>query len=61
MGKGGEPLVKLKEVVNLEAFRPVLAILREKERKSNTGRKPFDVILMFKMLIRQSLNNLSDD
>jgi IS5 family transposase len=61
LDKGGDPLVKLNEVVNWEVFRPALESLREKERKSNAGRKPFDVILMFKVLILQSLYNLSDD
>jgi len=36
-------------------------MLRQKERKSNAGRKPFDVVVMFKILILQSLYNLSDD
>jgi IS5 family transposase len=33
----------------------------EKDRKSNAGAKPFDVVLMFKILVLQQLNNLSDD
>ena len=32
-----------------------------KERKSRAGRKPFDVVLMFKLLILQTLYNLGDD
>jgi len=42
-------------------FRKDLEKMRTKDRQSNAGRKPFDVILMFKMLILQSLYNLSDD
>jgi IS5 family transposase len=42
-------------------FRPELETIREKERKSPAGRKPFDVVLMFKVLVLQSLYNLSDD
>ena len=57
----GDPLVVLKEAVDWKLFRPELEKLREKERKSNAGRKAYDVILMFKMLILQSLYNLSDD
>ena len=30
-------------------------------RTANAGRKPFDAILMFRMLVLQALNNLSDD
>ena len=35
--------------------------VREKERKSNAGRKGFDGVLMFKVLILQHLYNISDD
>jgi hypothetical protein len=30
-------------------------------KKSSAGRKPFDAILMFRMLVLQALNNLSDE
>jgi IS5 family transposase len=42
-------------------FRDDLETIREKERKNAAGRKPFDTILMFKILVLQSLYNLSDD
>jgi IS5 family transposase len=61
LDKGGDPLVKLNTLVDWETFRPTLEILRQKQRKSNAGRKPFDVVVMFKILILQSLYNLSDD
>lgn len=61
LDKGGDPLVKLTEVVDWEIFRPELETLRNKDRKSNAGRKPFDVVLMFKIMVIQSLYNLSDD
>jgi len=59
--KNGDPLVKINQVVPWEDFREVLNQVREKERKSDAGRRPFDVVLMFKILILQSLYNLSDD
>lgn len=59
--KGGDPLVKLNRAIDWEGFRPLLRKVREKERKSNAGAKPYDVVLMFKALIIQSLYNLSDD
>jgi hypothetical protein len=59
--KGGDPLVKLNEVIEWKSFRSVLMKVREKERKSNAGAKPHDVVLMFKSLVIQSLYNLSDD
>jgi IS5 family transposase len=58
---GGDPLPKLKKLVDWERFRPELGAVRDKERKSNAGRKPFDVVLMFKVLVLQSLYNLSDE
>ena len=59
--KMGDPLVQLNEQINWEEFRSDLTIIHEKDRKSNAGAKPFDVILMFKILVLQQLNNLSDD
>ena len=61
LDNSGDPLVKLNEIVNWEQFRKTLETVRDKERKSNAGRKPFDVILMFKIMILDSLYNLSDD
>jgi hypothetical protein len=59
--KGGDPLVKLNKVIDWETLRPLLMKVREKDRKSNAGAKPYDVVLMFKSLVIQSLYNLSDD
>jgi IS5 family transposase len=61
LDKGGDPLPRIQKVVNWELFRPLLEIARDREHKSNAGRKPFDIILMFKVLILQSLYNLSDE
>lgn len=36
-------------------------MIQQNQRKSNAGRKPNDVTLMFKILVLQSLYNLSDD
>ncbi len=61
LDNGGDPLIKLNEVVHWELFRDALEQVRGKDRKSNAGRKLFDAVLMFKVLILQSLYNLSDD
>ena len=61
LDKNGDPLAKLNNLLNWEQFRQKLNVLREFDRKSNAGRKPFDVVMMFKVLIIQSLYNLSDD
>lgn len=57
----GDPLARLNAAIPWEKFRSTLEKVREKERKDNSGRKPFDVVLMFKILILQSLYNLSDE
>jgi len=59
--KNADPLVKLNKVVPWNSFRPALGTLRARENKSNAGAKPHDVIVMFKILILQSLYNLSDE
>ena len=59
--KLGDPLPRLDSIVDWQAFRPLLKIIHQKQRKSNAGRKPHDVTLMFKLLVLQSLYNLSDD
>lgn len=56
----GNPLRVLEDALDFEAFRPTLLRVRDRDRKSNAGRKPYDVVLMFKMLVLQSLYNLSD-
>lgn len=59
--KNGDPLTKINETVNWELFRPALEKARDKGRQSAVGPKGYDVILLFKILILQSLYNLSDD
>jgi transposase, IS5 family len=61
LNRNGDPLLKLNQVVDWEIFRKPLDKIRQKERKSNAGAKPYDVVRMFKVLIIQSLYNLSDD
>jgi len=59
--KAGDPLSKINETIDWEIFRPTLEQARKKKKKSNAGAKGFDVILLFKILILQSLYNLSDE
>ena len=56
-----DPLVRLKERVRWEQFRPVLEAALKKEAKGKGGRPPFDYVMMFKILILQRYYNLSDD
>lgn len=53
-----DPLVGINAVVPWEEFRPALErVLRkpEVERKSRAGRKPMDVVVMFKTLVLSAL------
>jgi IS5 family transposase len=60
----GDPLEMIARVVPFDSFRAEIeaAVLTPaNEKKSNAGRKPIDVIVMFRMLVLQSLYNLSDE
>jgi transposase, IS5 family len=61
LSKTGDPLERLNAIIDWEIFRPILERMDAKERKSNAGGKPTCRILMFKMLILQRLNGLSDE
>jgi IS5 family transposase len=59
-----DPLVEINAVVPWDEFRPTLERVWRKpgaERKSRAGRKPMDVVLMFRTLVLSALYNLSDD
>jgi len=60
----GDPLEVIKATIPFESFRAEIeAATRPKpeERKSNAGRKPYDAVLMFKVLVLQTLYNLADE
>lgn len=60
----GDSLELIKATVPWESFRAEIeAVTRPKpaERKSTAGRKPYDAILMFKILVLQTLHNLADE
>ena len=56
--KLGDPLEVLDQAIPWETFRPVLSKALRKFKKSNVGRKPYDSVFMFKILVLQSLYNL---
>ena len=61
LSKLGDPLETLDQSIPCEKFRSLLTKCVQKAKKNNSGRKPYDAVLMFKVLILQSLYNLSDD
>ena len=48
-------------MIDFELFRPELERAVPRADRSKGGRPPFDHVLMFKILILQSQNNLSDE
>lgn len=62
LSKLKDPLEKLNNCIDFEIFRELLEKIYSKETpKSNAGAKPYDYVLMFKILILQRLYNLSDE
>ena len=60
----GDPLEMIDRVVPFESFRAeieAVVLTPAEDKKSNAGRKPIDVIVLFRMLVLQSLYNLSDE
>jgi len=57
----GNPLEKISFVIDFEFFRPTLEEgILNKNKKNNAGAKPFDVVMMFKILILQRYYGLGD-
>ena len=59
----GDPLEMIARAVPFESFRAEIeaAVLTPGNEKKSIGRKPIDVLVMFRMLVLQSLYNLSDE
>lgn len=55
----GDPLLKITNSLNWKEFRAVLTDALSKPRKSKAGRKEYDRMLMFRILVLQQLYNLS--
>jgi hypothetical protein len=62
LGKIGNPLERLLQVIDFEMFRPTLEEeMLNHDRKNNAGAKPIDVVLMFKIMILQHYYNISNE
>ncbi|AKH36835.1 MULTISPECIES: IS5 family transposase [Nitrosomonas] len=61
LSKLNDPLEELNRIIDWNLFADLLAETTTKPRKSEAGRKPFDRVMLFKMLVLQRMNNLSDD
>ena len=59
-----EELEAIARLVPWEDFRAeieAVVLTAESDKKSSAGRKPIDALVMFRMLVVQSLYNLSDE
>jgi len=61
LNKLRDPLLVLSSLINFEIFREEIEKGLEKERKDNSGRKPFDKVMLFKGLIIKRLYDLSNE
>ena len=59
LSKQGDPLERLDKVIEWEYFRDIIEKINKK-KMVNAGPKPYDPLLMFKILILQRYYNLSD-
>jgi len=57
----GDPLERLLAVVDFEIFRPELDIALKRSDRIKGGRPPMDAVMMFKVLVIQSLYGLADE
>jgi IS5 family transposase len=57
----GDPLMRLSQGIDFEMFRAVLVKKLHVEPRGAGGRRPYDYVLLFKIIILQRYYNLSDD
>ena len=57
----GDQLLAFAKVVDFQAFRPELMKALTYSDGAQGGRPPFDPVMMFKILVIQAANNLSDE
>jgi len=61
LSKSGDPLERLVSVVDFEIFRADLDAALTRSDRSRGGRPPMDAVMMFKVLVLQSLYGLADE
>ncbi len=61
LSAAGDPLERLAAVVDFELFRPELDAALGRSDRAKGGRPPYDAVMMFRVLVLQTLYTLSDD
>jgi transposase len=61
LSAAGDPLERLASVVDFELFRADLEAALSRSDRARGGRPPYDAVLMFRVLVLQTLYTLSDE
>lgn len=61
LSAAGDPLERLAAVVDFELFRAELEAALPRANRDRGGRPPYDAVLMFRILVLQTLYTLSDE
>lgn len=61
LAESGDPLIRLAALIDFEVFRTPLVQALARSDGSKGGRPPYDAVLMFKVLVLQTLYTLSDE
>jgi transposase, IS5 family len=61
LSAAGDPLERLSLVIDFELFRAELDAGLDRSDRAKGGRPPYDAVLMFKVLVLQTLYTLADD
>src|ERR671916_844581 len=61
LSANGDPLVRLSQLIDFEVFRAPLFTALQRSDRLKGGRPPYDPVLMFQVLVLQTLYTLSDD
>ncbi len=60
LSEQGDPLERLNKVIDWDIFTAILQKIDNDDKKNNAGAKPYQPLLMFKIMILQRYYNLSD-
>ena len=61
LSAAGDPLERLAAVVDFDLLRPELDAALGRSDRAKGGRPPYDAVMMFRVLVLQTLYTLSDD
>src|SRR5215213_8597131 len=61
LSESGDPLIRLATLIDFEVFRAPLVSALKRSDGTRGGRPPYDPVLMFKVVVLQTLYTLSDD